>query len=741
MKKLMLSMAIAASAVFAMPAANSQEYALEEIVVTAQKREQALGDVPLSISALTENTLEGANINQVRLLTEATPKITHASNFGTFASVFSGRGLSASTNFDPVISSYVDETAYAYIGQGWAPSSNLYDLQRVEITSGPQGTLWGQGAMAGTIRLITNDPDTSELYGNIELDAATISDGEESFAYHGMVNLPLVEDKLAARIVYSKTDEGGYLDYPNHSPSPKKDGNDAEFEDLRVKVLWTPTDNLSIKGTYWQSEVDAPNPNRITVDNPPSGPLTGDRRSDETLNATGVGTTESDVFSVTINYDFDNFSITNTYSDLEAEQVQVALSGGIDGFADPTSDTQSNELRLTSNFDGPFNFTLGHYYLDGDTTASIRVRLFGAGADFFAGLFGIPGAPFTLDNRLFFGWDRWEMSSEVSAFFGEATLELFDGKIELLAGIREFEDKRTYIQFSDVPFVEGDGFLTLTPHTKETFDSTNPRFNIAYRPNDDVMIYFNAAKGFRSGNFNPGIAVNAAAVAGITADVRAIDPDELMSYDLGIKGDFADGLLSAEVIYFQSEWKDAQQGVGLPGTGFFTTLLNVGDMDIDGFEYNVTWRPTAALSFNLQGSYIDSEWQNLIFPLEQVSLLQVGGEGLGVPEHQIFFSATYDRPVTLLGRELDFTAHAAYQYHDEKTDAFGNRDQVTGLGNGADSYDRINLRFTLAAQESWEASLYVDNLTDEKDIISVAFGTIGTPQIPRRIGVTFKKYF
>ena len=107
---------------------------MEEIVVTAQKREQVLGDVPLAISALTENTLEGANIKQVRLLTEATPKITHASNFGTFGSVFSGRGLSASTNFDPVISSYVDETAYGPMS--WVLFKDLKSMLRSQAYFG-----------------------------------------------------------------------------------------------------------------------------------------------------------------------------------------------------------------------------------------------------------------------------------------------------------------------------------------------------------------------------------------------------------------------------------------------------------------------------------------------------------------------------------------------------------------------------------------------------------------------------
>lgn len=718
------TIAIAVSAAGYSAASLSND--LEEVVVTAQKRSQAISEVPTSIQAINEYGLENSNITQVRYLAEATPKLTTASNFGQFATILSGRGLSASTGFDPVVASYVDDVPYAYAGQGWAPTSNLYDIDRVEILGGPQGTLWGQGSMAGTVRILTNDPTTEEFEANIDLSVASVADGEMDYSYSGMVNIPIVEDVLAARLTYSTTKLGGFLDYPNMVGGAVEDGNDADYEDIRAKVLWTPTDRLSVKATYWESEVESQIADRIAVI---PGVPNEDLRADPTAVALGVGTTESDALSVTINYEFDNFEIVNTYSKLEATQEQVALAGGIDGFADPDSDTTSNEIRLVSNLEGPIQFIVGHYYQDSDTSASIRVRGFDP---------LIPGVPF--ENRLFFGYDRWDLTSEVSSFFGEVSMEMMDGKMEVTLGVRDFEDDRSYVQFSDVPFVEGDGFIELTPLTEETFDSTNYRFNVKYQLSDDVMMFFNSASGFRSGNFNAGISVAAAAGAGFDQDIRAIQPDEVISHDFGLKGDFADGRLSAELVYFMSEWEDAQQGVGLPNTGFFTTLFNAGDMDINGLEYNFTLRATDSLTLNLQGTWLDTEWTRVTDGLAEVSLLEEGGEALGTPDNQYILSGTYTRPMNVFGKNLDFTAYGAYQYHGEKSDAIGNQ-IAPGVGAVNDSYKRLNARFTLAETDNWEASLYIDNLTDEDDTIAMAFGTIGTVPRPRQIGLTYRKYF
>ena len=698
-------------------AVQAQPNAIEEVLVTAQKREQSVFDVPLPVDALPQDMFDKANVTQARRLLQLSTELTAASDFGVFGYILSSRGVSAAATLDPVVASYVDDIPYAFVGLGWSPSSNLFDLERVEIINGPQGTLYGQGSMAGTVRYISADPDATEFAGVIDLGVESITDGGTGFSSNAMVNLPIIEDQLAARLVYAREETGGYIDYPNYLTGPTEDNNDATFEDIRFKLLYTPSDELSVKFTYWHSEVSAEHNDQLVLLAPTSiadwKPLL-ESRSDPLTPVPNAAELESDAWSINISYDFGPVTVTNVFSQLDAKQLQGANLAILEGFLNLDGETTTNELRITSNFDGPFQFVAGHYYLDGETDWDNQNTFF---------------VPVTF----FAGRDFAKYTSEVSALFGEATLELMDGFVELLAGVRRFDDDRTFTQVTDLPPVPGDGTVP-TGDVSDNFSSTNPRFNIAIHPSDDWMVYLNWAKGYRSGNFNSLTGQNFAAAAGVT-DTATVDPDELVSIDLGTKFKAFDGMLSAEFVLYQSSWKDTQLAVAFNPAAFGPTLVNAGDLDIMGFEYNLTARPVEGLTLNLAGSYLDTEWDK-IDPVLDAFLpgLNVGGSGLGIPDHQVNFSATYVRPITLAGQDLQLSTYADYLFHDRQGDQ-------TGGPFAKLPTRKINLNIGLSDPDNWEASFYVENLTDETDAVNVSFTVFTTTPKPRTIGLSFKKYF
>ena len=300
-------------------------------------------------------------------------------------------------------------------------------------------------------------------------------------------------------------------------------------------------------------------------------------------------------------------------------------------------------------------------------------------------------------------------------------------------GLRRFEDDRTFTQVTDLPPFPGDG-TTPTGNISKTFTSTNPRFNIALHPAEDWMVYINWAKGFRSGNFNSLTGQNFAAAEGIL-DTETVDTDQIVSLDIGIKWRGFDGRLSAELTLYQSSWEDAQLAVSFNPAAFGPTVVNAGDLDIIGFEYNLGMRPSEALTLNLAGTYLDTEWDSIDPALDAfLPGLNVGGPGLGIPQHQVNLSATHMTPLQIGDRELQLTTYADYLFHDRQGDQTGGPFEKKATR-------KVNVNIGLADPDNWEASFYIENLTDETDAVNVSFNIFATTPKPRTFGFSYKKYF
>ena len=677
----------------------AQETLIEEIVVTATKRETALSDTPISIAALDADTLEARAAVNFNDLLKLTPSAAFSQGFNPISNQISFRGIPSATAADGTVAVYVDDSPFAVLGLGVTPAMGLFDLARVEVLRGPQGTLWGQGSMGGTMRLITAEPDSTKFSAKVRASYADISDGDDSTTGDLMLNIPLLEDKLAARFVYSKSNLGGFVDdpgLPGLIPSDD-DINDGEYEDIRVKLSFTPTDNLSLRYMYWLSQQEIQASNQVNLGSDPEDLLYS------RFGGGGPVEAEFELHSLTVDLDFESFTLTNNLSSLDYEQPNTSnIPGFLSGIADFPSDGITNEIRLSSNGNGPWNWIIGHYYRDSDGAQVL---------DF--SFFLLLGGPFL--NVL-------ELESETNSFFGEVSREFADGLVEVLVGVRVFEDKR---EFQDLIF----GFPVSA--FDEEFDSTNPRFNISLRPNDNAMYYFNYAEGFRSGVFVSGAGQAVAAAAGFTADI--IEPDSVKTIEIGGKWTLRDGAMNLEGAVYFSDWEDAQ--LQPLGPGGFPLPLNVGDAEIRGIDLALTTSTGIdGLTLGLTASYIDSEYTSVN---PGIAVLAAGGgftstiaegESVGaVPDLSATLSLDYMGPSFANGTHI--FVNSSYSYRDEQND-------LSGFPAKADSFEDVSLRIGLEKPESWKVTLFGQNLTNDIGVLSSSYGAFIGVTRPREVGLS-----
>ena len=438
--------------------AATGQSAIDEIIVTANKREQSLQDVAMSVSALSGEDMASRGIESFEDLGLAVPGISVSdSAFGRNVYI---RGVSNLFGNSPLVGVYVDEVP-ASGARGRAPDINTYDLERVEVLRGPQGTLYGQGSMGGTLRFITKAPELDRVAYKVDLAPAVTKDGEFSSKVQAVVNIPLQEDKLGIRIAGSFEEEGGWIDQPTAS---KTNINDQEVMNLRTKVLWRPTEalDISLMADIHRNDIGS----RMAEDD--EGNFTQALGSLETPSKVD----DFDIYNLTLSYDLGAVQFVSVSSYMEdrtegknqkfvfpfAPPPTTPFLGVIDHFLE--GDTFSQELRLSSKGSEAFQWTVGSFYRDSET----------------------------LQHYPFFALNEQETTTSW-AVFGDASYDLTD-RLKLGAGIRYFEDEREHF----------DKVAVLTQ--KDTFTSVDPRIYANYDVTPTMKAYASISSGFRSGGFN-----------------------------------------------------------------------------------------------------------------------------------------------------------------------------------------------------------------------------------------------
>jgi iron complex outermembrane receptor protein len=649
---------------------------LSEIVVTAQKREERLLDVPIAISAFSGARLEATGASQLSDFLATAPGVGIVDS-GDGTQSIQIRGISAFAG-DATVGFYMDELPFTQIGVAALPDVRTFDLERVEVLRGPQGTLYGDGSLGGVVRILTKNPDPSRFEAKFDGTLSQTKDGGENWGAKAAVNVPIVKDKVALRIVGAYEDYSGWVDAPLLG---RDDVNDRNITNLRAKLLIRPSEDLDVvfsamsvrehTGSSSGSFEDRTSPRKLEPDN----------------------NVQYDLYSGVINWKGPGFDVVSASSYIDFKQDFVFEFIGFNASSIAISKNFSQEIRLNSTTPGPFQWTAGVFYRD-----------LKSDNDIFLGSFG--------RQQLFSKSRSW-------AVFGEGSYSFWEDKAKATVGLRYFEDERT----RDEP-----GRDTI----EAKFHTLNPRFNLALKPVEDWLVYFNVAKGFRSGQTQSGLALQLADIFGIDLPV-AINPETLWTYEAGTKWASSSGKLVIEGAVYRNDWTNMQIPISVipnavPG------LLNAGESRVIGLDLTGSFTPIPGLLLQASGSVNKAELQQDVVDVTGV-LFEKGSRIPGVAARTFSASAEYRWGLGFesagLGK-LNGMARGDWTYNSERP-AGG-----VGISRSSDDYSMFNMRVGVE-NDRWGLYLFGTNLADTNAAIDAVTTTgIAVRPRPRTFGINFR---
>lgn len=656
--------------------AEKNDDVIEMIVVTARKRDERQIDVPISMSAVTGEQMEDRGILNVTDIMRQTPGVSATEDGGGVGSV-QIRGVSTSLGGNEN-GYYIDEMPFTGVTTNIYPDTRSWDLERVEVLKGPQGTLFGEGSMGGTVRIISKAPDLTEFGAKVAVNGSSVADGSQGRGVKGMVNVPIINDKLALRVAVTDESTPGWID---SSATGEENINDGKVRTGRAKLRFAPTDRLTIDLSHWQSKTQTDNATASALDD-----MTSALGNSPMIN-------EWSTDSLTATYDFDSSELVLVASDSSFDILTKLVSPVYEIAANINIGVRTNELRWASTGEHKLDWTLGYYQRE-------AVR-----DDIATGVLHIaPGVDFDYNSGS-------GQTNDAYAVFGETTLHLND-RWDLTAGLRYFSDD---VNASSVDITGATNTLN------DTFDSVNPRVALSYKPADDTTVYLSAAKGFRSGQLQPITSVLTAQAVGIPLET-SIDPDTILTYELGAKSLLADGKLLVEGAVYHSDWKDVAVRVQLiPGLG---GIANSPGSTSLGMDLSVSYNPVQALTLQLGAGWVDATYQGDVPGTGFTDGVQV----YNVPKTTLTSSASY---MWDLGSALTAVAYAGVNYRSALT-----TNALASTNTPGDALTTATARLSIESPTGWSAALFGSNLTNEDGAVTPP-NTIGYSQRlqPRTIGL------
>lgn len=651
-----------------------------EIVVTAQRREQALSDVPQAVQAISGTQLQALGVGQLQDVISLVPGASIGSTISVGSNTFQIRGVAAGeTDGDATIGFYLDNFAFSMPGRPYAPAADFYDINRVEVLRGPSGTLYGLGSLGGTIKVLTNDPVLDDAQLSARMAANVTDGGEPGGEVNAMVNVPLIQDKLALRGVFTYRSIGGFAD---NIATGKKDANDAETLTARVKLLAQPTERLSVQLSAWYNQSNQDFSNRATFADPAV--------FDQTF---GIADSDYSLYTADLSYDLGFATLLSTTGYIE-NTVVVNNGGFIPGIGSFSSfwplrtKNFTEDLRLASNPGGPLSWIVGVFYVNGKTSGGQSVTL----GDFpVAGQTGL--ATFN-DNVI---------RTKATAFYGNATYSLLDGLADVTVGGRYYTERRRFDENSSLTLIGANVVLPTVGRATAKNNTFNPRVNIAIHPTEDGMIYAEVAKGFRSGAITSTSIISAANGALGTNFDNSSPPDTLWNYEAGLKWTFGRLNVAASGYYF--DWKDAQ--IELSPT-LQSIVVPIGNVRGKGIDAEISWRtPLTGLTLAASGNINSTKLQDVV-PLVASALpwLSNGNQLPGTAKRTVAVTGSY---VTDIGNGWDLNLNGRYSYRSRQRSVFNG---VYAPWNGFGSV-RAGV-----AKDGFEVSIFSDNVGNAQRAIS-----------------------
>jgi len=749
---------------------------LQEIVVTANKlNAQKVLDIPVSIQAISGDALQAEGAAGIMSIAGDIPGLS-IQDLGPGDKKYVIRGINSTG--DSTTGVYYGEAVISGTnsddGGGFEADIRLYDMDRIEVLRGPQGTLYGASSMSGTLRFIPKAPDLNDLGGYVTAEGSETAHASGNYNFNGAMNLPIVDGVLALRLVGWRIYDSGYINQtrvgvgvselvdtgtaskPNYQQEPVqplgylKGVNDDDVGGGRAILRFEPTDKLIIDANYTTQTETSGGSSRYTpagttaFNGGPIPPIQG-------CDLCNTDVTQSPwyddltVFGTTLTWDTGVGTVTGTANEFnrrtgfsfDSTPILVSFDVPIpaETFEPRSREVTSSEVRYASAFNSPVNFVAGvyrehdHQFLTVDVIATNGL--------------GLPIGPFCSNNSCdaltypgagttFFGRTD-ERSTTSYAGFGEATWKITDAW-EAVAGIRYFTESLEGVQVQTHPF---GGFppgptLVPLPDPNQTFNKVTWKASTSYKVSEALLGYGLVSTGFRSGGLN-------AVSEPFEPIPAAYAPDSLINFEVGAKGRLGGGVFDYQADVYFIRWSDIQVQETTPD-GAFVYQGNAGEAKVKGVEFEFSARPFQHLTASVAGSYTDaylaqgaSASQYALNPT-----LGLSGDTIpNVPKFQLSLGLSYRAPIA---NGWDGMAGADVTYRDGENSYFASNSFNLPLA----PYTLVGLRAGVI-KGPWTAAAFVRNLTDKRAQISAINSTQDPDALltvqPRTIGATLTRKF
>ncbi len=702
---------------------------LEEVIVTAEKRESTVQTTPISLTAVSGADIEARGLTDLSSLMQSIPGVSIRTS-GPGLAEFEMRGVSSTGGNSPTVGFYYDDTpltAPAATNEGKIViSPALYDLSRVEVLRGPQGTLYGSGSMGGTIKVVPNAPDPSAFDASAETVLGDTDHGGFDHAENAMVNLPFGGGIAAVRIVGSYASDSGYLDrvviapgaFPINEGSVRgnvlaapvakdyKGVNDTERTTVRISAVLQPIDGLSITPALFYQKLragDLPYVDSVPGTNAHYQPFdTPEPYSDEFKMGTFNLKYRTDAFEInsTTSYWTRHEPVVQDAS--ESWQTGLALpsfdpaAGGIGaavGIEDEYSHQTTEELRIASAGESSLKWLAGYFYEDFRSDWDVQFPAAGAVPDFGS-------------TALFTYYNPTKILQQ--SFFGEATYNITSA-FAVTAGLRRYA-------YDESVVINQSGALATPGITgsSEKDQGVTPKFSLSYTVSPDLLLYTTAAKGFRPGGGTGPVPTSGPlscetelqseyGSTKFVAGPTSFKSDSVWSYELGEKLRAADNRVTVNSSLYFEKWTGVQQTNALSPCGYIYTV-NAGDAHIYGGELEVQAVLVHDLVLSANTGYVHAA-------LVSSTLLNAGFN-----------------PGTAIQDDPHWTASASLAYRHDLTDRLaataridssyvGSRTDETYSINTVPSYALTNLRAGVQSK-NWSAIVFVNNVANKRAILN-----------------------
>jgi iron complex outermembrane recepter protein len=736
----LLLLGVSGGVAFAAEAA--EDSGLVEIVVTAEKYSSTIQNTPISISALSGADLAAAGITTVEGAAHEVPGLSMRSA-GPGQTEYEARGLASNGGSSPTVGFYLDEVPMSPSAQSQngkvVIDPDLYDISRIEVLRGPQGTLYGAGSMGGTVKVITNQPKLGTYEGSFEGTLSDTQGGSGNGGGNFMLNLPL-GDVFAVRVVGTDTYRSGWLDRVVLNPFPADNGpvrgnvlaapvqsvtTNVNTESLyggRVSVLFKPNDDLSVLATGMYQRMVMGGYDEF--DSPP-GPAYGAHYEAANIPEPIADTVHIFSLTVTENLEFADLTSATAYWDRQEHQTQdgaesESQANGIYpyvplAFSEVDYSHQfSQELRLTSHGSDQLHWTAGAFFSNLNTTLVDS-------ADSNP-VFSSPGNPTGIVGH----FDN-DYTIRQSALFADGSYKITD-TLKFSTGVRWYRYLSRYSQQSF-----GYDFPSPTPlpptKTEEANRGFNPRFNFAYSPTADLTTYVSASKGFRPGGANLLVPPPTAPPFCSAGSPSSYGPDSVWSYELGEKAKLFDNWLTINSDFYYIKWKGIQETI--PLTCGLEYTANAGDGRSFGPEVEINAKLSNEWSVSASGAYTDAKVSRSSAAFAATVVGSVGScpsignctiPILNVPKETASVAVTYST-----------TVFTDYQLRARLADVYvgSSYDEAYSFGIQLPGYAVASARLGIS-KDNWSVTAFVDNFTD-KIALSTANNTFFQFNIPSLI--------